>query len=87
MGGVGPNGEAIELYHWGFHYVPYVGSASGKLHYLPTMSGSGENQVVIYPNGLISIRTAKASQLPPGEKASSDEGPVTLRAVDRLAPF
>jgi hypothetical protein len=87
LGGRGPSGEPIELYHLGFHYTPYVGSASHRLHYLPTMSGSGENEVVIYPNQLISIRTAKASQLPEGETASTDDGPTTARAVDRLLPF
>ena len=75
------------LYKMGFHFTPYVGSASHKRYYLPTMSGSGENEVILYPNRLISIRMAKAAELPEGEQASSAEGPVTIRAVDRLAPF
>jgi hypothetical protein len=37
---------------------------------------------------MISIVTAKASQeRMQGENAVSDEGPVTIRAVERLAPF
>ena len=74
-------------YRMGFHFTPYVGSASGKRYDLPTISGSGENEVILYPNGLVSIRTAKAAGLPEGEKVSSDDGPLTIRAVDRLAPF
>jgi CubicO group peptidase (beta-lactamase class C family) len=80
-------GEDGGLYRMGFHFTPYVGSLSHKLHYLPTMSGSGENEVILYPTGLVSIRTAKAGGLPESEKVSSDDGPLTIRAVDRLAPF
>ena len=79
--------EDAGLYRMGFHFTPYVGSGSRKLHYLPTISGSGENELILYPNGLVSIRIAKAAGLPAGEKVSSDDGPVTIRAVDRLAPF
>lgn len=79
--------DAGELYKMGFHFRPYAGSRTKQLRYLPTMSGSGENEVTLYPNGLISIVTAKAAQLPPGEQAKSDAGPQTIRAVDRLAPF
>jgi hypothetical protein len=74
-------------YRMGFHFTPYVGSASHQHFNLPTISGSGENEVILYPNGLISIRTAKAAGLPEGEEVSSGEGPLTIRAVDRLAPF
>ncbi len=83
-----PEGAAqAGRYRMGFHFTPYVGSASHTLHYLPTISGSGENEVILYPNGLVSIRTAKAAGLPDGVKTSSDDGPLTIRAVDRLAPF
>ncbi len=79
--------DAPELYRMGFHYTPYQSSRDHQLRYLPTMEGSGENEVFLFPNGLISIRTAKASGLPEGVKAFSDEGPMTIRAVERLAPF
>jgi len=79
--------DGSERYLMGFHFTPYVGSLSRRQYYLPTMSGSGENEVILYPNGLISIRTAKAAGLPDGEKVQSDDGPTTIRAVDRLAPF
>jgi hypothetical protein len=76
-----------EFYKMGFHFTPYVSGADRQLYHLPTMSGSGENEVILYPNGLISIVIAKAAQLPKGEQAKSAEGPATIRAVERLAPF
>ncbi|MBS0374049.1 MAG: hypothetical protein JSR73_05685 [Proteobacteria bacterium] len=81
-----PAEAAGGLYRLGFHYTPYL-DAGQRQRYLPTMSGSGENEVILYPNGLVSIRTAKAAGLPDGEKVSSDAGPQTIRAVERLAPF
>ena len=76
-----------EFYKLGFRFVPFVGSASGRLLHLPTMSGFGENEVTLYPNHLVSIVMAKAAQLPQAERAKTDAGPQTIRAVDRLAPF
>jgi hypothetical protein len=76
-----------QLYKMGFHFVPYTGSRSGKRFYLPEMNGSGENQVIIFPNGLISLRAGKAAELPPGEKANNGKGEMTAQAVDRLLPF
>jgi hypothetical protein len=71
----------------GFHFTPYVGSASGRRHYLPTMWGSGESKVALYPNRIVSIVIAKAAQLPEGEAANEGDAQATARAVDRLAPF
>jgi hypothetical protein len=84
-----PDGSSTDegLYKMGFHFTPYVGSKSGKRFLLPTMSGSGANQVILFPNGLISIRAGKAAELPDGEKADSGQGPMTVQAVDRLEPF
>ncbi|HEY6517050.1 MAG TPA: hypothetical protein VIY50_12980 [Steroidobacteraceae bacterium] len=75
-----------ELYKMGFHFRPYAG-AGGKRYYLPTMWGAGESEVILYPNGFISIVIAKALELAPGETARSDAGPETVRAVERLKPF
>ena len=75
------------LYKMGFHFNPYIGSKSGKRFFLPTMTGSGANEVILFPNGLISIRAGKASELPKGEQANSGSGPMTAKAVDRLMPF
>ncbi|MDE2052832.1 MAG: serine hydrolase, partial [Gammaproteobacteria bacterium] len=75
-----------ELYKMGFHFRPYVDSR-GKQYYLPTMWGAGESEVILYPNGIVSIVIAKALELPAGEAARSDAGPETVRAVERLEPF
>ncbi len=75
------------LYKMGFHYLRYV-NAGGKVEYLPSMHGSGDNEVILYPNRMVSIVMAKASAEVLGpEKTRSDEGPVTIRAVERLGPF
>jgi CubicO group peptidase (beta-lactamase class C family) len=76
-----------ELYEMGWHFISYVGSRSHTHFYLPTMSGSGENEVILFPNDMISIRTASAAGLPPGESAMDRTLPTTPQVVDRLAPF
>jgi hypothetical protein len=87
----GRNGDEdvgdVSLYKMGFHFTPYVGSVSGRRYYLPTMWGSGESEVILYPNQLVSICVAKAAQLPPGETATTSDTQATPRAVDRLVPF
>ncbi len=75
------------LYKMGFHFTPYRGSRSGKTLQLPTMSGFGDNEVILYPGRIVSIRTANVANVPAGEKALSDDVAATMRAVDRLAPF
>jgi CubicO group peptidase (beta-lactamase class C family) len=75
------------LYKMGFHFLRYI-NAGGTVEYLPSMHGSGDNEVILYPNRMVSIVMAKASVEVLGpEKTRSDEGPVTIRAVERLAPF
>ena len=85
--GAASGSDTGALYKMGFHFTPYVGAASGRRHYLPTMSGAGESEVILYPNSLVSIRIAKAAYLPAAETAVSGAGPETIRAVDRLLPF
>ena len=85
-GSAGTDGAEGELYRMGFHFRPYVG-ARGRRYYLPTMWGAGESEVILYPNGLVSIVIAKGLQLPAGETAKSDAGPETARAVESLQPF
>ena len=75
-----------ELYRMGFHFQPFH-RRNGSLTYIPTMSGSGENEVILLPNGLVTIRTAKAAGLPKDVKINSGEGPMTIEAVERFAPF
>lgn len=76
-----------EWYRMGFHFTPFTGSRSRALVYLPTMSGSGDNEVMLFPNGMISIRIAKAAELPAGEKAQAGDPLATPHVVDRLMPF
>ncbi len=75
------------FYRMGIHFVPYVGSASKRLFRLPRLSGYGENEVTLFPNGIVTITTAKVGSLPAGEQGKSKDKDETLRAVDRLAPF
>jgi hypothetical protein len=77
----------VSLYKMGFHFTPYVGGVGRRRFYLPTMWGSGESEVILYPNQLASIRIAKAAQLPAGETATEGDPLATPRAVDRLVPF
>ena len=82
-----PGSSEDGLYKMGFHFLRYV-NASGATEYLPSMHGSGENEVILFPNRIVSIVMAKAPEEVPGkEMIRSDEGPVTIRAVERLAPF
>jgi hypothetical protein len=76
-----------EFYKMGFHFVPYVEKSTHRVVRFPTMEGSGDNLVTLYPNGLVSILIAKVAHVPPGEKTRSDAGPETARAVERLKPF
>lgn len=76
-----------DLYLMGFHFTPYIGGASGQRSLIPTMSGSGDNQVMLLPNGSISLQLAKAAELPAGEQARSDDAAASLRALDRMVPF
>jgi hypothetical protein len=77
----------VSLYKMGFHFTPYVGGVGRRRFYLPTMWGSGESEVILYPNQLASIRIAKAAQLPAGETGTEGDPLTTPRAVDRLVPF
>jgi len=79
--------ETSELYRMGFHFPLYRSARTGAKMYIPTMTGSGENEVILFPNGLVSIRTAKAAGLPDGVKVNTGDGPMTVRAVERIAPF
>lgn len=76
-----------EHYRMGFWFPQHVGSASGKTFLLPSMQGSGDNRVTLYPNGIVTLQMGKAAGLPPGEKARDDDATATHRVVDRMAPF
>jgi CubicO group peptidase (beta-lactamase class C family) len=74
-------------YRMGFHFTPYQSRQSGRWYYLPTMWGSGESEVILYPNGFASIRIGKAAgvadQVLPHNAASQP----TIEAVEVLQPF
>jgi CubicO group peptidase (beta-lactamase class C family) len=75
------------LYKMGLHFLRYV-TAAGVVEYLPSMHGSGDNELIMFPNRVISIVMANASsEILGNEKTRSDAGPVTIQAVERLAPF
>ena len=82
-----PEDQAGGLYWLGFHYKQYETLRDHRKLFLPTMSGSGESEVVLYPNGLVSIRIGKAGGLPKGTVTLSEDTFATIRAVDRLAPL
>lgn len=82
-----PENEDSLFYELGFHFVPYVEATGHRLLHLPTMEGAGENEVTLYPNGLVSIIMADALRLAEGERAKSEAGPETIRAVERLEPL
>lgn len=78
---------AEALYGMSFHYIRYT-NARGKTFYLPSMFGSGHKELIVYPNEMISLVMAKvAKEQLNGESPQSNEGPVTIRDVERLAPF
>jgi hypothetical protein len=82
-----PDSREDGLYEMGLHFLRYVNKA-GEVRYVPSMHGSGDNEVIMYPNRMVSIVMAKASvEVLGAEKTRSDDGPVTIRAVERLAPF
>jgi hypothetical protein len=82
-----PESSQDGLYGMGFHYVRYV-SASGVARYVPSMQGSEGLEVNLYPNQMASIVIANPGLEVLGHvKTRSEDGPVTIRAVDRLAPF
>ena len=80
-----PDAPPPQYYKMGFHYTAYTGTRSGRL--LPTMSGFGDNEVILFPGRIVAIRMANVANVPSGQKARSDDTDATPRAVDRLAPF
>jgi len=82
-----PQDRPPMLYKMGFHFRPFVGSRSQTRIYLPAMTGFGENEVMLFPGRIVSIRVAKVADVPAGEKAASGDADATPQAVDRLSPF
>lgn len=74
---------AVARYRLGFHFLPYR-SQSQVATAFPSMQGSGENEVILAPNGWTSLRIAKASGLPDGTAVFEGDPDATLRVLDRL---
>lgn len=74
-------------YRMGFHFTPYCSRRSGKLHFLPTMWGAGESEVILYPNGLVSIRIGKAAGVPGRVWSRNRIGRETIETVESLASW
>ncbi len=88
QGRLPPDEDAQELlYRMGFHYFPFVSGRSGRKIYLPSMRGSAGNLLLLYPNGIISMRLAKAWPLPKAEEHTEDSALGMMSAIERLAPF
>jgi hypothetical protein len=77
-------GRHEQLYLMGWRFLRHLSPRTRTIHYLPSMHGSGENRVVLYPNGAIYLQMAKAAELPPGEKAMGDDAAASSRLIDRL---
>jgi hypothetical protein len=99
LGGIGAlekNGDATRQvttrptgpsYGFGFHYLPYRASTDSADLLVPSMQGSGENEVILAPNGWTSLRFANASGLPEGTAVFEGDPAATLRVLDAMEPF
>ena len=82
-----PDNQGIRgRYGMGFHYKVYRASpGQGAVRYVPSMFGSGGNEVILAPSGLISIRLARFSDLGTGEKSNNGRGEMPIEAMERFA--
>jgi CubicO group peptidase (beta-lactamase class C family) len=74
-------------YRMGFHFTPYYSRDAGKVTYLPTMWGAGESEVILYPNGLVSIRIGKAAGSIDEQTVRDTAAQTTPEVVSRLGAF
>jgi hypothetical protein len=70
------------LYKMGFHYAPFVND-DGTTGHAPTMQGFSETTAILHPNGIVSIRFAKAWPLPDDEQQNEGRKD-TMEIVNRL---
>jgi hypothetical protein len=88
QGRLPPDDDVQELlYKMGFHYYPIVSVRTGQKIYVPTMRGSSGNMLTLYPNGIISMRLAKAWPMPKAEQHTEDSPLLMMKAVERLAAY
>jgi hypothetical protein len=74
-------------YRMGFHFTPYYSRQAGRTYYLPTMWGTGESQIILYPNGMVSIRIAKAAGSADEELPTHVSSEATIDSVSRIDPL
>jgi hypothetical protein len=79
--------EPPSHYRMGFHFTPYFSRKVGRTYYLPTMWGSGESEVILYPNGLVSIRIGKAAGSADEQLPTHVSSQDTIESVSRIEPF
>ncbi len=70
------------LYKMGFHYVPFVND-DGTTGHAPAMQGFSSTTAILHPNGIVSIRFAKAWPLPDDEQQNEGRND-TMEIVNRL---
>jgi CubicO group peptidase (beta-lactamase class C family) len=74
-------------YRMGFHFTPYLSPRTRRLHYLPTMWGAGESEVILYPSGGVSIRIGKAVGMPGTSLPYNVVSRATIETVEQLEPW
>ena len=70
------------LYKTGFHYAPFVND-DGTTGHVPTMHGFSATTAILHPNGIVSIRFAKAWPLPDDEQQNVDREDA-IEIINRL---
>jgi len=72
-------------YAMGLHFVPHIDS-HGRPTFLPSLRGSGDDEVILHPSGAVSILMARApaDALRIAAPRSEERHP-TIQAVERLA--
>lgn len=70
------------LYKMGFHYAPFVND-DGTTGHAPAMQGFSDTSAILHPNGIVSIRFAKAWPLPDDEQQNGGKND-SMDIVNRL---
>ncbi|MBS0417067.1 MAG: hypothetical protein JSR66_05105 [Proteobacteria bacterium] len=74
-------------YRMGFHFTPYLSPRTRRLHYLPTMWGAGESEVILYPSGGVSIRIGKSVGMPGTVLPYNVISHATIESVEQMEPW
>ncbi len=74
-------------YKMGYHYVPYEDMYSGRVLYVPYMSGWIGNQVVMLPGDMTAIRISRAWPAPDEDQAAAGDPTPMIEVANRLRGF